>query len=390
MSDQTATVPSPRRGAIPAPRHVLAAARPFTAPVAAPPQFLVKPAQISMWGNDVHGDCVTAEEAFAKACNSPEVFITDAEVIGWATSHGVLEGAYLPDVLTWMQNDGFRQTGLVYDDGGHVTVDWTNPTTMQAAIAQGPVKIGVAADQIQTAWSSTGGATGWFGTGFHADANEDHCVSLCGYGTLGWLAGQLGVSVPAGVNPNAAGYALFTWDSIGIVDHPSMVAITQEAWLRRPTTTIQGALLPWPVLSRGATGHPVPTLQHLLNAHGASLTADGSFGPATDAAVRHYQQGAGLVVDGVVGAITWTHLIVTCSAGSKGSAVKGVQVEINFRNLSGNPATYLAVDGRYGPQTESAVRAFQQSLHVEVPAVVVDGVCGPMTWQALVSGMLSG
>ena len=46
---------------------------------------MVKPAKISMWGNDVHGDCVTAEEAFAKACNNPEIFISDAEVIAWAT-----------------------------------------------------------------------------------------------------------------------------------------------------------------------------------------------------------------------------------------------------------------------------------------------------------------
>ena len=134
----------------------------------------------------------------------------------------------------------------------------------------------------------------------------------------------------------------------------------------------------------------MPALQHLLNAHGASLTADGSFGARTDAAVRHYQQTAGLTVDGIVGPVTWAHVIVTCSPGSHGEAVKGVQVEINFRNLSGNPATYLAVDGQYGPKTQAAVRGFQQSLQVEVPTVVVDGITGPMTWQALVSGMLSG
>ena len=61
-----------------------------------------------MWGNDVHGDCVTAEEAFAKACNSPEIFISEADVIAWATRHGVLEGANLTEVMTWMQNRRFR------------------------------------------------------------------------------------------------------------------------------------------------------------------------------------------------------------------------------------------------------------------------------------------
>jgi hypothetical protein len=44
---------------------------------------------------------------------------------------------------------------------------------------QGPVKIGVAADQIENAWHTTGVRSGWFGTGFHADNDEDHCVSLC-------------------------------------------------------------------------------------------------------------------------------------------------------------------------------------------------------------------
>ena len=89
------------------PGALLAAAVPYVALIGAPPNFIVKPQQISMWGNDVHGDCVTAEEAFAKACNNPEIFISDDEVIAWATKHGVLEGAYLTQVMTWMQNDGF-------------------------------------------------------------------------------------------------------------------------------------------------------------------------------------------------------------------------------------------------------------------------------------------
>jgi hypothetical protein len=179
---------------------VLAAATPYGMIVGAPLQFLVKPTRISMWGNDVHGDCVTAEEAFAKACNSPEIFISDADVMGWATRHGVLEGANIAQVMTWMQSDGFSGDNVIYDDGGHQSVNWTDAGTLHGAICAGPVKIGVAADQIETAWHTTGGHTGWFGTGWDVDNNEDHCVSLCGYGTLAWLASQLGVTVPAGVD----------------------------------------------------------------------------------------------------------------------------------------------------------------------------------------------
>jgi len=36
------------------------------------------------------------------------------------------------------------------------------------------------------------------------------------------------------------------------------------------------------------------------------------------------------------------------------------------------------------------VRGFQQALHTDIPSVAVDGIVGPVTWQALVSGMLSG
>jgi hypothetical protein len=231
----------PKRGAIPTPRNVLAAAVPHSAFAAAPATFIVIPQKISMWGNDVHGDCVTAEEAFAKACNNPEVFISDDEVITWATKHGVLEGAYLYQVMTWMQNDGFPNGPLTYDDGPYYSVDWTNAGTLQSAISQGPVKIGIAADQLDTTWQAAGGNSGWFATGYQAEspANEDHCVALCGYGSMSWLAQQLHVQVPAGINGTQPGYAMFTWDSIGIIDVPSMTAITFEAWLRQPTTVIR-------------------------------------------------------------------------------------------------------------------------------------------------------
>src|SRR5262249_37451754 len=148
----------------------------------------------------------------------------------------------LSDVLDLMVKSGFQQGGHTYDDGPHNAVDWTNVAVLQNAIAHGPVKIGVAADQLETAWDAKNAQNpgnpqdGWFATGFKQDTAEDHCVSLCGYGTFSWLAGQLGVQVPQGLDGSTPGYGLFTWDTIGIIDQPSMVAITQEAWVRNPTT----------------------------------------------------------------------------------------------------------------------------------------------------------
>jgi len=147
---------------------------------------------------------------------------------------------------------------------------------------------------------------------------------------------------------------------------------------------------PWPLVRQGAQHHPVETLQYLLRARGHNVTVDGIFGPATDSAVRAFQQQKGLAVDGIVGPATWSALIITVKQGSQGDAVRGVQEEFQFRNLSGDPNKGLQVDGIFGPKTDAAVRGFQQALHQEIPSVTVDGIVGPVTWQALVSGMLAG
>jgi hypothetical protein len=68
------------------------------------------------------------------------------------------------------------------------------------------------------------------------------------------------------------------------------------------TTTPPVALYP------GDRGTYVEELQRLLNAAGATLTVDGSYGPATEAAVRTFQASAGLTVDGIAGPLTMTAL----------------------------------------------------------------------------------
>jgi len=92
----------------------------------------------------------------------------------------------------------------------------------------------------------------------------------------------------------------------------------------------------------------------------------------------------GLGVDGLVGRHTWSAVIIQVSQGSTGDAVRGVQEEFQFRNLSGDPSQGVQVDGIFGPMTKAAVRGFQQALGVSV-----DGIVGPLTWRALISGMLS-
>jgi peptidoglycan hydrolase-like protein with peptidoglycan-binding domain len=77
-------------------------------------------------------------------------------------------------------------------------------------------------------------------------------------------------------------------------------------------------------------------------------------------------------------------LIIEVSAGSTGDAVRGVQEEFQFRNLSGDPGKGLQMDGIFGLNTKAAIRCFQQA-----GGITVDGIVGRLTRRAVVSGMLS-
>jgi hypothetical protein len=234
----------PLRGAKPSPRHKAFAAPAHKAgPV--PPSFGVIPPRLSFWDNNNYGDCVSAEEAAAKAIYSlmhggtTELFITQDEVIKWADAHGWLNGANLTEVMEAMAKSGMvAEDGKTYGDGPYVSVDWTNDATLSSAIYTGPVKIGVAADQLLALWR-THESNGWVATGFHEDKNEDHCVCLCGFGSMQELCAMFHALPPAGIDPATRSYLLFTWNSIGVIDSQSMIAITSEAWLRTPTTILQ-------------------------------------------------------------------------------------------------------------------------------------------------------
>ncbi len=188
-----------------------------------------------MWGNDVHGDCVTAEEAFAKACNNPEIFISDDEVIAWATSHGVLKGAYLTQVMTWMQNDGFAGGPVTYDDGNYFSVNWANAGTLQSAISsQGPSRSASRRTRSRTLGARQAVNRGGSARGFTPTPTRITALrSAATDPSLGWH-NSLASRFPSGVDGTQPGYALFTWNSIGIIDVPSMTAVTHEAWIRSP------------------------------------------------------------------------------------------------------------------------------------------------------------
>jgi len=118
-----------------------------------------------------------------------------------------------------------------------------------------------------------------------------------------------------------------------------------------------------PLVRVGDQGAIVARIQRALG-----VAADGAFGAQTQAAVRVFQQAAHLSADGIVGpqtanALAGTSGGATLRVGRRGSAVARVQRAL------GVPA-----DGRFGRQTQGAVRAFQRTHGL--PA---DGVVGPQT-----------
>lgn len=132
---------------------------------------------------------------------------------------------------------------------------------------------------------------------------------------------------------------------------------------------------PWRTAGSGAVSSAVKGMQYLLRAHGHAIAADGSFGPATQAAVTAFQTAEGVPVDGIVGPITWAKLVIATSSGSTGDAVRAVQ---QFGLVSSPGLEPLTVDGSYGPITTERVTDLQRSW-----GLTQDGAAGEETWSFL-------
>jgi peptidoglycan hydrolase-like protein with peptidoglycan-binding domain len=153
-----------------------------------------------------------------------------------------------------------------------------------------------------------------------------------------------------------------------------------------------------PYLNRNDSGSRVRQLQRALIKVGEDLPkygADGKFGAETEAALRSFQRGAGLSVDGVYGPKTEDALSDALSGkssgggssvsvpsgkpylrdGSQGARVRKLQKALR---AAGHKLPRYGVDGKFGAETEAALRSFQRDA-----GIGVDGIYGPNTAKAL-------
>ncbi len=153
-------------------------------------------------------------------------------------------------------------------------------------------------------------------------------------------------------------------------------------------------------IQSGSSGSAVTALQRqLYYVYGYSLAVDGVFGSETADKVREFQSYAKIDVDGIVGPITWRHLLALKSGatggtvpsptpspawpivryGSQGEDVRTLQYLLAARGYS------LDIDGIFGDETESKVKAFQSANGLSA-----DGIVGTQTWSVLVFTIQTG
>jgi len=189
-------------------------------------------------------------------------------------------------------------------------------------------------------------------------------------------------------------YAAFEGVEDNVEQPPAGPEVPEE-----PTTP----QFPGALLRLGSSGSDVRLMQTYLNTIRIVypsipyLVVDGIFGEQTKRAVIAFQQQFVLTADGIIGPITWDYIAkqyqlltggtstsieypgTPLQLGSRGTNVRlmqGFLLELHAA-YPGIPA--IAVDGIFGPATQSAVIAFQNIF-----GLTPDGIIGPLTWNAIV------
>lgn len=164
---------------------------------------------------------------------------------------------------------------------------------------------------------------------------------------------------------------------------------------------VSNDIYPGTALRWGSAGTDVVNMQNRLNRLSNVYTAinnqtvDGRFGQNMYNAVVRFQRQHGLAPDGVIGRQTWNRIVTVDNAQTGGDFVSVTTPYPGYvltRGATGNNVRFIqsymsavpgltpvAIDGKFGANTEQLVRSFQQRYNL-----TVDGKVGPATWAAMV------
>ena len=135
------------------------------------------------------------------------------------------------------------------------------------------------------------------------------------------------------------------------------------------------------VVRPGDRGEKVLDIQARLGALGHGLPSEersGTFGPATEEAVRGFQQERGLLVDGLVGPDTWRELVeASWNLGDRilylrAPHMRGDDVRDLQDRLAALGFDTGRSDGIFGPQTAAALEEFQRNYGIKPDGIVAE------------------
>lgn len=210
------------------------------------------------------------------------------------------------------------------------------------------------------------------------------------------------------------GLAQEGYDSMQIIHH--YYGDDVERVDNAPIQSVQ-ASYPGTPLSLGSSGESVVVVQSSLNRISQDYPAipkiwpvDGVFGPATENAVRRFQAIFSLTADGVVGKATWYKLVAlyvgvkklselvsegqqffgidlqypdAVQEGDTGEKVMVLQYVLSVLAEFNDTIPFVTIDGIFGPDTKSAVIAFQRKK-----GLPLTGMVGQQTWDFLFRELL--
>lgn len=299
----------------------------------------------------------TRRDLLKKAGTLGVAGITGIAATDTAAAHGYIPSHYLDQYQATGRNWGLDWTylaGIGWVETQHG--QYTDGCATSSAGARGPMQF------MPSTWDAYG-----------LDGNNDGSADICDY---------------RDAIPSAAYYltdhgAPGDWDSALYAYNPSWDYVSDVKSWRNHYVDHYGSGnddpgYSWPTYSYGDQEEAVYSIQYLLEEHGYALQYhDGIYGSEVESTVTQFQQDNGLSVDGVVGPETWNALYVTVWDASNDPwwATYGAQHHLRY-----GQGYSIAVDGYYGPETESAVESFQSNA-----GIAVDGVIGHDTWQALMA-----